>query len=82
MELDEIVGVIAREEDRQEFRNLGRRYRKAADPQARGADAMSAAERGVLLDQIMERLQWHFRAARFPLPTRDEVEKMIIEGGD
>lgn len=82
IEYSALLDLIPREEDRQEFTQLSRQYydtaqtAETADPSAR-ADAQS--RQSELLDKIIERIQWHFRAMRRSLPTRDEVAEMVDE---
>lgn len=67
--LDDLLKVMPAEEDRDEVRRLARQVR----PDARGP----AIDR--VLDQMMERIQHGLRAVRHPLPSRQEVERMVRE---
>lgn len=66
--LDDLLAAIPSDRDREEVRELAR----AAGPDARGPE----------LDHLRERIAFALRAARFPLPTRPELERMLREQGE
>lgn len=67
--LDDLLKVMPAEKDRDEVRRLAREVR----PDARGP----AADQ--VVDEMMERIRYGLRAVRHPLPTRQEVERMVRE---
>jgi hypothetical protein len=67
--LDELLRIMPAEEDREELRRLAREL--GPDDRGPGKDQ--------IVDQMMERIGWGLRAARHPLPTRQEVERMVRE---
>jgi hypothetical protein len=71
--IDDVLGLLPSDGDRQELVSLNKQYRGAVQARA-GQD-----EREALLDQIEQRLQWHFRALRHPLPTRAELEQLALQ---
>jgi hypothetical protein len=83
MTLQDLLKLIAKADDQQELLQLVEQYQRAAQ---RGGGSESSdssaidAQRQEALDKIMERVQWHFRALRHPLPTPQELEEMIIRG--
>jgi hypothetical protein len=88
MTLDDLLTLMHRPADREDFLRLGERYNdnrvrreRVGDDGATDADALDAsdAEQGELLDQMMEQIQWHLRAARHPLPEPSELERMLAE---
>jgi hypothetical protein len=72
MTLGDLVGLVAKPGDRSELLELGRNWHRAR----RERDAAAGHE---LLERIMERIQWHFRAIRAPMPSREDVERMIAD---
>jgi len=80
MELDDLLGLIQKEADRQEFLRVTRSYHavaRAGDAEASPGDRMTEAERDALLDKVMQQLMSHFRPIRHPIPTRDDLKRMI-----
>jgi hypothetical protein len=81
MKFETLLGLIAKESDQEEFLSLGQQYhtarRAAREANAPNAEPAAASQTEELLDQIMKRIQWHFRAIRHPIPTRQEVGEMI-----
>ena len=80
MKLEDLLKLIGQEADREEFLGLSKQYHDAR--QARGTNEAAGASpinagQGALLEQVMQRLQWHFRAIRHPMPTPEEVDEMI-----
>lgn len=71
-----LLSLIGRGADREEFSRLGHQYYEAFQSQQTNEQS---AQRERILDQIMERMRWHFRAVRHPIPTRPEVEQMILD---
>ena len=67
--LDELLKVMPAEKDREDVRRLAREVR----PDARGPAV------DLVVDQMMERIQYGLRAVRHPLPSRQEVERMVRE---
>jgi hypothetical protein len=82
IEYDTLLNLIPRETDREQLSDLSKQLleseqaRETADPAKRSA---ADSRRSELLDQMLERIQWHFRAMRRPLPTREEIAEMIKE---
>lgn len=78
--LDELAKVIDQEAERAAFLRLSKQYYaacQAAERRTRSID-QPALQPAALLDQIIDRLDWHFRAIRHPRPTRQEVAAMIM----
>ena len=67
--LDELLKVMPAEKDREDVRRLAREVR----PDARGPAV------DLVVDQVMEKIGWGLRAVRHPLPSRQEVERMVRE---
>ena len=67
--LDELLKVMPAEKDREDVRRLAREVRH---------DARGPAV-DLVVDQVMEKIGWGLRAVRHPLPTRQEVERMVRE---
>jgi hypothetical protein len=83
MTLQELLKLIAQADDKQELLHLVDQYQRAAQRGgsiASGDSSAVDAQRQEALDKIMERVQWHFRALRHPLPTPQEVEEMLVRG--
>jgi hypothetical protein len=80
MKLEDLLKLIGQEADRAEFLGLSEQYHEARQAreanEAAGAPPIDAGQ-GALLEQVMQRLQWHFRAIRHPMPTPEEVDEMI-----
>ena len=80
MEFDDFLELTGSQAEREELLRAGQRFYDAAQ--------LSSSAREALLDQVMERVQWSLRAVRHPLPTRAELEGMLLEyfdavdGGD
>jgi hypothetical protein len=83
MKFENLLALIAKESDQEEFRRLGQQYHTSqqAARAANTSDAEPADDSPLeeILDQIMKRMQWHFRALRHPIPTRQQVREMIKE---
>jgi hypothetical protein len=82
IKLGDLLGLIAKESDQEEFLDLSRQFNEAqqARKAKKPAEALAAESQSKeTLDQIMERLRWHFRAIRHPMPTRQELEEIIKE---
>jgi hypothetical protein len=85
IEYDTLLNLIPRETDRERLSDLGKQLfeteqaRETADPATRSA---ADSQRNELLDQLLERIQWHFRAMRRPMPTREEISEMVKEHFD
>lgn len=80
MGLDDLLTLIPKEADRREFLRLTGAYHAAAragDAEAPRGDRVTEAERDALLDEVMQQLMTHFRAIRHPIPTRDDLKRMI-----
>lgn len=75
MTLEGLVGLVAAPGDRAELLRLGEQVHR--EREERGGAAGDASPE--VLDRIMERIQWHFRAIRAPMPTKEEVEEMIAD---
>lgn len=80
IEYSTLLDLIPRELDRNELTRLTKEYYETGqgpedtDPTARATTDTRQSE---LLDQILEKIQWHFRAMRRPMPTREEVAEMV-----
>lgn len=80
IEYSTLLDLIPREPDRNELTRLTKEYYETgqgsedADPTERATTDTRQSE---LLDQILEKIQWHFRAMRRPMPTREEVAEMV-----
>jgi hypothetical protein len=80
MKLEDLLNLISQEADRATFLGLSEQYHEARQArqtnEATGMPSVDARQRE-LLEQVMQRIQWHFRAIRHPLPTPEEVDAMI-----
>lgn len=80
IEYSTLLDLIPRELDRNELTRLTKEYYETGqgpedtDPTERATTDTRQSE---LLDQILEKIQWHFRAMRRPMPTREEVAEMV-----
>jgi hypothetical protein len=82
IEYTTLLGLIPRESDRKALAQLSQQYHESAQtPESAdsSARAAAAARRSELLDQIIQSIQWHFRAMRRSMPTREEVAEMVNE---
>lgn len=77
MRFEDLLKVIGEDDDREEFTRLGREYADA-HRLARAGEG-SEAQREAALGALMEKVQWHFRAIRHPMPTRQQLEEMLAE---
>ena len=66
--LSDLLSSLPNDEGRAEILGLANRLRQAPSG--------SAAERQ-LLDQLVDRLRWLFRAARYAIPPHHELRQMI-----
>ena len=79
---DTLIKLIPRETDREQLSELSKQLfeseqaRESADPAKRSA---ADSRRTELLDQLLQTIQWHFRAMRRPLPTHEEIAEMVNE---
>jgi hypothetical protein len=83
MTLKDLLKLIAKPDDKKELLHLVDQYHNAATMSGCIESSNSSAvdsQRQEALDKVMERLHWHFRAIRHPLPTQQELEEMIIKG--
>ena len=75
-----LLNLIPREADRDALNLLVSKYDQSvkapesADPSERSTADLARSQ---LMDQIMEKIQWHFKAMRRPMPTREEVAEMV-----
>lgn len=80
IEYNTLLDLIPREPDRNELRRLTKEYYKTGQG-PEDADlterVTTDARQSELLDQILQKIQWHFRAMRRPMPTREEVAEMV-----
>jgi hypothetical protein len=76
VEFHDLLGIIAKDDRRDEFAALGERLH-ALRPAGGARSASAEAERTALLDEMRHELRLHLRAARHPIPTDDELEAMI-----
>ncbi|MCA1624067.1 MAG: hypothetical protein LC778_09765 [Acidobacteria bacterium] len=77
-----LLGLIAKDSDRDKFLQLSQQYnesRQARKPPEPGGSLAADLQNEEIIDQLMKQLQWHFRAIRYPMPTRQEIEEMIYE---
>ncbi len=80
MELEDLLALIDKESEKKEFLRLGQDYHQARQqPGANRSNSAPNPPPEEILDQIMKQIQWHFRAIRHPMPTRQQVEEMIME---
>jgi hypothetical protein len=85
MSFSDLLELVPRAADRQELEGLGRTYHalpgSAEEPER---SSPGGGQRQESLDRLMERVQWHFRAIRRPMPSRTDLDLMIrdhFEGG-
>jgi hypothetical protein len=80
MKLQDLLNLVGQEADRAELLGLSEQYHAACQArmtnEAAGMPTEDARQRA-LLEQVMQRIHWHFRAIRHPLPTPEEVDEMI-----
>jgi hypothetical protein len=80
MKLEDLLNLISQEADRADFLGLCEQYHEARQArqtnEAAGMPTVDARQREVLED-VMQRIHWHFRALRHPMPTSEEVDAMI-----
>ena len=82
IDYDTLLGFIPRDADREKLSGLSKQLfeselaRESAEPTERSA---ADSRRAALLDQLTETIQWHFRAARRPMPTHEEISEMVKE---
>ena len=80
MKLEDLLNLIGQEADRAELLGLSEQYHEARQAgktnDAAGMPTVDARQRE-LLEQVMQRIHWHFRAIRHPMPTPEEVDEMI-----
>ena len=78
MEFEDLVGLIAKTGDRDEFLRIGRALHQAdARAALHARSTADEAEGRALLDELRRRLQVHFRAVRHPVPSDDELKQMV-----
>lgn len=83
MTLKDLLKLIAKPADKEELLYLVDQYYNAVTVPGHIGSSNSSAidlQQQEALNKIMERLHWHFRAIRHPLPTQQELEEMIIKG--
>ena len=83
MTLQDLLKLIVKSDDQKELLHLVDQYQNAAKTSGhiKSSDSSAVdAQRQEALDKIMERVHWHFRAIRHPLPTKQELEEMIVQG--
>jgi hypothetical protein len=79
IKFEDLLKVIGKEDDREEFVRLGQQY-AAAHKFAQGrAEPQAEAQREAALGQLIARLQEHFKPIRHPIPSRQELEEMAVE---
>jgi hypothetical protein len=82
IEYTTLLDLIHLEPDRDELTRLGKQIFESgqtletADPSERAAADLHRSE---LLEQMLQSIQWHFRALRHPMPTREELAEMVNE---
>jgi hypothetical protein len=69
------LNSIPTDEGRSEIENLGRRVNDAV----RAGRDKAGADEQQLLDELAERIRWHFRAARYAMPSTQELRHMIAD---
>jgi hypothetical protein len=75
MELEDLLGIIAKDEGRERFAELvGRLHALGSDDRRTAA---GSADRLAVLAELQHQLRLHLRAARHPIPTDDELEAMV-----
>ena len=82
MKLENLLMLIAKEEDKKELLELVDQYQNASRRPGLSESTSSSAvdlRRQEAMTRIMERIHWHFRAMRHPLPTQQEIEEMVAE---
>jgi hypothetical protein len=80
MKLEDLLNLIAQAADRAELLGLSERYHEARQARETNETARmptADARQRELLEQVMQRIHWHFRAIRHPIPTPEEVDEMI-----
>lgn len=79
MRFEDLLKVIGEKADREEFTRLGREYADERRLARAGGGGGDEARREAALGALMEKVQWHFRAIRHPMPTRQQLEEMLAE---
>lgn len=77
MKFEDLLKVIGEDDAREEFTRLGREY--VNERRLARAGEGSEERREAALGALMEKVQWHFRAIRHPMPTRQQLEEMLAE---
>jgi len=72
--LADVLKSIPDEDGREEILSLGREVHDSAHGDR---SASGAAREKQLLQTMVERIQWHFRAARYAVPSADELRQMV-----
>jgi hypothetical protein len=81
IEYSTLLDLMPGDEDRLELNRLSKEYYESgqtasASPNERG---LLESKRSQLLDELLEKIQWHMRAMRHPMPNREELAEMVKE---
>jgi len=69
--LEDLLRIMPAADDQAKLRQLADESRVARGP-----------ARDAKVDEVLQQIAWGLRAVRHPLPTRDDVERMISEWRD
>lgn len=72
--LQELLDSIPTGDGRAEIEGLGRKVNAV-----RAGRDKTGADEEQLLDELTERIRWHFRAARYAMPSTQELRQMIAD---
>ena len=73
--LSDLLKSIPNEAGQTEVLQLGREVHEAG----RSTRAAGGVSEQQLLEQMLDRVRWHFRAARYAVPGPEELKRMIDE---
>ena len=74
-DLNELASAFPFEEDRKEFLGMAKRFKRAGK-------SLPKTEQDVEISKLVEQVQWGFRTAQYPLPSREELKTMIEDSPD
>lgn len=79
MRFGDLLKAVGAEDEREELARLGREYAEARRLTREGGEPQGEARREAALDALLDKVRWSLRAARHPLPTRQQLEEMLTE---
>ena len=81
IEYDTLLDLMPSDEERSELTRLSQEYYESGQtaPASPNERAQVESKRSELLDELLEKIQWHMRAMRHPMPNREELAEMVKE---